>query len=86
MAVKKSNEEEKKFKKKIANLNYREKNPKINSFLTKKNYWKKWFDEDVIKKLYDKHKDEAFAMLRKYKKEYTNTVRNFELPKDLKIL
>jgi len=54
---------------------YRAKKPHINSYISKKHYWRTWFEEDYIKELYDKHGEEAFEMLKKIKKEQKNKIK-----------
>ena len=54
---------------------YNDKKPFMVNYCVKKHYWKKWFDEDYIKELYDKHGDETFEILKKKKKEYKEIIK-----------
>lgn len=50
-------------------MKYNEKKPHMVNYCSKKCYWKKWFEEDTIKELYNQHGDYAFYLLKKMKKE-----------------
>jgi hypothetical protein len=65
---------------------YREKKPHMNSYCTKKNYWKKWFDEEYIKELYDKHGDNAFSIMKIMKKEHKENLKEQQRKETSKLL
>ena len=65
---------------------YRAKNPHMNSYCSKKTYWKAWFDEDYIKSLYDKYGDKAFDILKLQKKEGKQKIKDQQRKDSNKLL